>query len=406
MTPREPVAVVGAGVKCPVGETVEEMWSALLDGQAAGRVYAHDQLPAGIRVIVAGVDGFDPREYVRVLDMRTMDRTQLLAIAAADDALAGVARPEPRRCAVVVGTAHGAGASIEHSVLSVTRTGAHGLSPLAAPTAMTSSIAAALAMRYGFEGRCLTVATACAASADAVGVGAEMIRSGAADLVLAGGVEAPIYLTSVVGFGRTGATSRRETAEGASRPFDRDRDGFVLSEGAAFVVLQRRADAEAAGAPVQGLVLGYGSTCDAFHISAPREDGRCVRDCIEVALADAGVGAGEIDHVNAHGTSTRRNDLAEGRVIESMYGRAAPPVTAVKGATGHLIGGSGALEAIVTLRTLQHGLVPPTAGHENLDAELNLDLVTGKPRAVDAALAVSHSFGFGGANAVLVLGRA
>jgi 3-oxoacyl-[acyl-carrier-protein] synthase II len=306
---------------------------------------------------------------------------------------------------VVVGTAHGAGASVEQSARSVAAKGKHGLSPLAAPTAMTSSIAAGLAMRYGFEGRCLTVCTACAAGADAIGVGTELLRSGAADLVLAGGVEAPLYLTSVIGFGRTGATTRSPVPEGASKPFDRDRDGFVLSEGSAFVALQRSADAAAAGARVEGLVLGYASTCDAFHISAPRKDGRCVRDCIELALADARIGPDDVDHVNAHGTSTLRNDLAEGRMIEQMYGRAAPPVTAVKGATGHLIGASGALEAIVTLRTLRHSLVPPVAGHRVRDPGFDIDVVTAEPRKVDAELAVSHSFGFGGANAVLVFGR-
>ncbi|HEY8092327.1 MAG TPA: beta-ketoacyl-[acyl-carrier-protein] synthase family protein, partial [Acidimicrobiales bacterium] len=230
------------------------------------------------------------------------------------------------------------------------------------------------------------------------------LRRGAADLVLAGGVDALLTYTIVSLFLRMEVMSTNiEHPEIASRPFDQDRDGLVLGEGAGFVVLQRYDDAVADGRPILGVVTGYGSCADAHHLVAPDEQGLGARRAMELALADAGTAPHAVSHVNAHGTSTRLNDLTEGRALTALFAGAVPPVTAVKGTTGHMIGGSGAVECIATLRALRERVIPPVAGLRNLDPEVALDVVMGEPRAIGAGPALSNSFGFGGHDAVLAL---
>jgi 3-oxoacyl-[acyl-carrier-protein] synthase II len=279
-----------------------------------------------------------------------------------------------------------------------------GLSPFTVPLMMVNSAVAHLAIRYGFEGPCRAVSSACASGADAIGEGAELLRRGAADLVLAGGIEAVLSLWSVLSFYRTGALTASTDPARASRPFDLHRDGFVLAEGAGFVVMQRLADAQAQKREVLGLVCGYAANCDAHHLVAPREDGELARRCAELAIADAGISPADIGHINAHGTSTRRNDLAEARAMTAVFDGQPPPVTAVKGVTGHMISASAAVEAIVSLMSLRNGLIPPVAGYQVADPEIGLDVVAGAPRPAMARYAMSNSFGFGGHNAVLVLG--
>jgi len=399
-------AVVGAGVKTPAGSTPDQLWANALAARSGIAAYQDPRLPASVAVVAGQVTGFDPLDYAGPADATRLDRLHLLAIGAADDALAGIDRPPPDRCAVVCGVGYGAAASLEELHRTVVEHGIRGLTPFSVPLNMANSAAAHLAMRYGFQGACLTISTACAAGADAIGQGLELLRRGEADLVLAGGVDAPLTLTPVLSFYRMGALTASLDPALASRPFDRDRDGFVLGEGAGFVVLRRAGDADRDRAAVLGRVTGYRATCDAFHIVAPRSDGVSARRCAELALVDAGIDTGQVGHVNAHGTSTPRNDVAEARAMTELFDGRPPPVTAVKSVTGHMIGGSGAVEAIVTLLSLRDGLVPPVAGYRTPDPDIGLDVVAGQPRKVSAQYAISNSFAFGGHNAVLVLAAA
>jgi 3-oxoacyl-[acyl-carrier-protein] synthase II len=249
------------------------------------------------------------------------------------------------------------------------------------------------------------VSTACASGASAIAHGVVLLRGGAADLVLAGGADSLLTYSALAGFVRLDVMSRQvECPELASRPFDQNRDGFVMGEGAGFVVLQRAADVSATGQQVFGYVLGHASTADAFNLVAPCPDGRSALACMRLALADAGVTIDDLSHVNAHGTSTVPGDSSEGIALSSLSGTTRVPLTAVKGTTGHLIAGSGAVEAIVALRSLQARLVPPVAGLRQIDSRIDLDIVRDVPRPIGLGPALSNSFGFGGMNTALVLG--
>jgi 3-oxoacyl-[acyl-carrier-protein] synthase II len=402
-----PVAVVGAGVKAPGGNTVDELWASLRAGRSTAARFTDPRFGPSVRVLACRVEGFEPLDYLKPAEVRRTDRSHHLAIGAAQDAVDEAGDrgwPPPERRAVVCGVGYGVAQLVERQVSTLFDHGLKGVSPLAIPMAMPSSVAAHLSLRFGLAGRCHTVSTACASGTDAVGVGAELLRHRAADLVLAGGVDALLTYSIVSMFLRMEVMSTNvEQPDLASRPFDADRDGFVLGEGAGFVVLQRLDDAVAEGREVLGIVAGYAAAADAHHLVAPEQDGAGALRCLCGALADAGLEPADIGHVNAHGTATRLNDLAEGRALAALFEGTAPPVTSVKGTTGHLIGGSGAVEAVVALRTLRERLVPPVAGLRRLDPEIPLDVVTGASRPIGAGAALSTSFGFGGHDAALVL---
>src|SRR5215831_1161112 len=402
---RVPVAVVGAGVKTPAGNDVGELWENLCAGRPSTEVFEDDRLPQGAAALVCRVSGFDPGAYLTSVEVRRLDRSHALAIGAAADALGQCGElPDPARRAVVCGIGLGAASTYEEQVSRLLERGAHGVSPLTIPMVMPSSVAAHLSLRFGFEGPCLTVSAACASGAAAIGEGVELLRRGAADVVLAGGVDSLVGYGAMCCFMRLDAMSRNVSCpELASRPFDVDRDGFVMGEGAGFVVLQRRADVSATGPEPLGLVVGHASTADAYHLVAPSPAGDGAVRCMELALADAGADPSDVAHVNSHGTSTVLNDRAEAVALGTLFGRACPPVTASKGATGHMIGGSGAVEAIVSLTSLRHRLVPPVAGLRRLDPEFELDAVFGAPRRGAPGYALSNAFGFGGTNTALVL---
>ena len=405
---RQPIAVVGIGLKAPGGLTVEQLWDSLCTGHSTARPYVDDRLPASSRVLTCSVEGFEAAAYLGPADVRRLDRCHQLAIGAAQDAIdaLGGDLPAPDRCATVCGVGFGATNTWEQQHIRLLDGGLRALSPLAIPMVMPNSVAAHLSIRFGFRGSCMTVSSACASGAAAIGEGVELLRRDAADLVLAGGADAMLSYNAICSYLRLDAMSRNvEDPDRASRPFDADRDGFVLAEGSGFVVLQRPEDAVAAGRRVIGLVRGYGSNADAHHIVAPSPGGEGALRCMRLALRDAGIGPGEVSHVNAHGTSTTLNDAAEAAALVELFGGDGPPVSAVKGTTGHMIGGSGAVEAIVALVSLQRGLAPPIAGLRNLDPGCRIDAVQDQPRplAKDGAV-LSNSFGFGGSNACLVLG--
>jgi 3-oxoacyl-[acyl-carrier-protein] synthase II len=269
---------------------------------------------------------------------------------------------------------------------------------------MPNATAALVAIHHGFTGPNIAVATACATGAHAIGEGARMVREGMADVVVCGGTEACITPVTMAAFARMGALSKNPDPSVASRPFDDDRDGFVMGEGAAFLVLEPYERAVARGAAILGEVAGYGMTCDAHHITAPIEDGSGALAAIELALADAGVAPSAIGHVNAHGTSTPHNDSSEAAAIAKVFGAGGVPVTSGKGVTGHLIGAAGAVEGVAALLSVDRGIVPPTANHHHTD--LPVDVVAGEPRTIERSPAVSTSFAFGGHNVALVFAPA
>jgi 3-oxoacyl-[acyl-carrier-protein] synthase II len=402
---RVPVAVAGAGVKTPAGNDVGELWENLCAGRPSAEVFDDDRLPQGAAALVCRVTGFDPAAYLTPIEVRRLDRSHALAIGAAADALGQCGElPVPARRAVVCGTGLGAASTYEEQVSRLLERGARGVSPLTIPMVMPSSVAAHLSLRFGFEGPCLTVSAACASGAAAIGEGVELLRRGAADMVLAGGVDSLVGYGAMCCFMRLDAMSRNVSCpELASRPFDTDRDGFVMGEGAGFVVLQRLEDVCASGPEPLGLVFGHASSADAHHLVAPSPDGEGAFRCMALALADAGLQPCDLAHVNAHGTSTVLNDRAEAAALTALLAASGPPVTAVKGSTGHMIAGSGAVEAIVSLVSLRHRLIPPVAGLRTVDPDFDLDIVQETPRQGPPGYALSNSFGFGGTNTALVL---
>ena len=403
---RPRVVVTGMGVKAPGGLTVDELWASLMEPRPAAApvtLFDASELSVGVACEVAG---FDPEPYVGPKEVRRTDRVALLGIAASSDALAAATATapldvEPVRCGVVAGSGIGGIRTLEQQILTYAEKGPSKVGPFLVPMMMANATAALIGIRNGFSGPNTAVATACATGANAIGEGARLVRDGMADVVIAGGAEACVTPVTMAAFARMGALSRNPDPAAASRPFDDDRDGFVMGEGAAFVVLERYDNAVARGAEILGEVAGYGMTCDAHHITAPIEDGSGAVAAIEMALADAGLPASAIGHVNAHGTSTPHNDSAEAAALAKVFGPRAVPVTSGKGVTGHLIGAAGAVEAVAALVAADRGLVPPTANHAHTD--LPVDVVAGEARSIERAPAVSTSFAFGGHNVALVL---
>lgn len=408
MSPRPRVAVTGLGVKTPAGLTVEEAMETLLAGKSTAATLPELVEGRSPVTFACRVPGFDPSAYVAVRESRQMDRAAVLMLAAAIDAVraAGLAGAPGDELGVSVGIG-AAGLDVAAEVVRD-----HGAEPGEMPVytvlrIMANAPAARIGLRLGARKSCLTYSTACASGATAIGEAVRKIRDGELERVVAGGVDSAVSPLVLAAFSRVGALSQRnDDPAAASRPFDRDRDGFVMGEGAAALVLERWETAVARGAPILGEVLGYASTSDAHHIVAPVQDGSTAADCMRLALADAGLRPADVGHVNAHGTATVLNDRAEARGIAACFGDDMPPVTATKGVTGHLVGGAGAFEAAMGLVCAARGLVPPVA---NLgggpDADL-LDLVAGEPRRIAPAPVLSNSFGFGGHNACLVLAPA
>jgi 3-oxoacyl-[acyl-carrier-protein] synthase II len=406
---RPRVAITGVGVKTPAGLDADSFWAGLLAGRSvAGPIVGVELGDLPVR-IACQVKDFDPAKYLGAKEARRIDRVAQLGFAAAADALedAGCIAVDPARCAVVAGTGIGGITTLdEQEAVHLTR-GSSRVSPFLIPMMMPNATAALIGMQFGWTGPNLCVATACAAGAHAIGEAARLIRDGSADVVIAGGSEASIRPIAMAAFHRMGAMSaRQDEPERASRPFDVDRDGFVMGEGAAFVVLERLDQAVGRQAKIWGEVSGYGRNADAYHVTAPSPGGAGAAACMQAALADACLEPAAIGHVNAHGTSTPLNDAAEAEAIVKVFGGDAPPVTSIKGVTGHLIGAAGAAEAVAALLSLNHGLIPPTANHERTDPAIDLDVVAGSPRSVASRPVLSTSFGFGGHNAALVLAGA
>lgn len=402
------VVVTGMGVIGPAARGTTAVWETVLAGKATAQ---HDPvlMEIGTPVTIAcHVPDYDPDAELGRGASRRMDRYTHLALLAAGDAVADAGLDgdavDLDRVGVLLGSGIGGAHSWDDEYPRFLDKGPGRVSPLFIPKMLSNSAAGVVAMRTGARGPNMTVNTACAAGASALHLARDMLRSGAADAVVAGGVEAGITPLAVSAFAQMGALSRNSDPSGASRPFDEARDGFVMGEGAAVLVLERRADARARGAQVYASLVGAGASADAHHLTAPPEDGGGAVLAMRRALADAGVQPGDIGFINAHGTSTPLNDVAEARAVRTVYGDATDglPVTSTKGVTGHLLGAAGAIEAILTIFSLREGVVPPTANLDRQDPDIDLDVVHGSARSVRAELAMSNSFGFGGQNAALV----
>lgn len=404
---RPRVVITGIGLQSPAGVGLETVWSTLLAGKSmAGPIRRFDAAPLAVR-FGCEIRDFDPVPYLGTKDSRRVDRAAQLGFAAAADALADAGDPgvDPARGGVIAGTGIGGLITLEEQVKIYLEKGPDRVSPFFVPMMMANATAGIIGIQLGWTGPNLCISTACAAGANAIGEATRLIRHGYADAVMAGGTECAITPPAVAAFARMGALSKRNDEPAlASRPFDADRDGFVMGEGAAMVVLERSDRAAARGARIYGEVAGYGTNSDAFHITAPSQGGAGAAACMQLALDDAGITADAIGHVNAHGTSTDLNDAAEAEAIRKVFGDSPPPVTSTKGVTGHLIGAAGAFEAIASIQAARTGVVPPTANHQRLgDDMVEIDVVHGEPRTIAPAPALSNSFGFGGHNATLVL---
>jgi 3-oxoacyl-[acyl-carrier-protein] synthase II len=403
------VAITGLGVKTPAGTDLATFWSTLAAGRStAAGITRYDPSDLPVR-FGCEVRDFDPTEHLGPKEARRVDRVTQLGFAAAVDALvdAGEHRCDPARSAVIVGTGVGGLITLEEQVGIYNAKGAARVSPFLVPMMMANATAGTIAMQFGWKGPNFCVATACAASANAIGEAARLIRDDSADIVMTGGSESCMTPTALSAFARmTALSTRNDDPEHASRPFDADRDGFVMGEGAAALVLERWDRAVQRGAHIYGEVLGYGRNSDAYHITAPSPGGEGAAACMQLALDDAGCSPAAVGHVNAHGTSTPLNDAAEAEAIRKVFGDTPPPVTSTKGVTGHLIGAAGATEAIACVLACANRAVPPTANLERLGDHIGLDVVAGAPRDLEPAPAVSNSFGFGGHNATLVLAPA
>jgi 3-oxoacyl-[acyl-carrier-protein] synthase II len=408
---RKRVVITGLGAVTPLGNDVSSFWAGLVAGRSgAGPITAYDASDQAVR-IAAEVKGFDPATLLGRKQARRTDRFAQLATVAADQAVADaglVFEDGGRRVGVIVGTGVGGITTLLANLDLMRERGPGRVSAMMVPMMMSNAGAVEIAIKYGLRGLSASLASACASGTNAIGEGAELIRRGAADVVVCGGSEAGLHPLTMAAFSNMRAISdRNDEPQRASRPFDADRNGFVAGEGAGVVILESLEHARQRGACIRAELVGYGTSSDAFHITAPDENGTGAALSMALALQDAGLGPEEIDYINAHGTSTLLNDAAETRAVRTVFGRHAyrVPISSTKSMIGHLLGAAGAVEAIVCVKTLETGLIHPTINYETPDPDCDLDYVPNQARQMGPRMALSNSFGFGGHNATLILAR-
>ncbi len=384
--PGRRVAVTGIGVVSCCGVGSESLWSGLLGDPPQGERRVRD---------------FDPERWFTAKEARQVDRFAQFSVAVASMAVedAGELDADPGRSGVVIGTGVGGLESLESQIQVFAEKGPRRVSPRLVPMMMSNAGAAAVSIRMGWHGPSETVTTACAAGAHSIGYAARLVASGRCDVAIAGAAEAGMTPVAIAAFGNMTALS----SSGQSRPFDIRRDGFVMTEGAGALILEAMDHAVARGARIYGEIAGSASTADAHHITAPIPGGSGAAACMTLAMEDAGIRPDQVGHINAHGTSTPLNDIAESDAIAKVFGSAPPPVTSIKGITGHGLGACGAIEAVAVLLSIEHAFIPPTAGYEQPDPEIHLDVVSSPGRPWEPGPVLSNSFGFGGHNGCLVI---
>ena len=406
------IVVTGVGAVTPIGDTVDATWDAMRHGRGGiARITRFDPTPYESQM-AGEVKDFDPTKYMDRKDARRTDRFAQFAVAAASQALTDGkvdATKEPERIGVSIATGVGGLETLVEQVLLMEKRGPSRLSPFLVPMLMANAGSAQVSMQFGLKGPNLTHVSACASSAHAIGECAAIIDRGQADIMVAGGAEAAVLPLAIGAFSTMHAMSRRnDDPEHASRPFDKDRDGFTLSEGGAAVILEEREHALARGARIYGELVGYGATADAYHITSPSPEGEGNARSMRMALKEAKLEPTAIDYINAHGTSTQPNDREETAAIKQVFGAHAYKllVSSTKSMTGHLLGAAGALEAIACLLALRDGCIPPTINYQTPDPALDLDYVPNTARPKEIKTALSNSMGFGGHNATLIFTKA
>ncbi|MCC5947467.1 MAG: beta-ketoacyl-[acyl-carrier-protein] synthase family protein [Nitriliruptoraceae bacterium] len=408
------VVVTGLGIISPAGRGLDDAWNGVLSGRTGAAVDPKLTEMGTPVTLACRVPDFDPDAELGRGSSRRLDRFTHLACIAAREALhhAGltdgdeetIVHADPDRVGVMIGSGIGGAETWASEYPNYLEKGPKRTSPMFVPKMLSNTAAGTIAIRSHARGPNMTVNTACAAGASAIHLGRDMIRSGAADVFIAGGVEAGITGLSVSAFAQMGALTKNPDPATASRPFDVDRDGFVIGEAAGIVVLESAEHAAARGATRYATVAGAGASADAFHATAPPDDGGGAVLAIRRAVEDSGLALGDIGHLNAHGTSTPLNDAAESKALRTVFGAYTDGivVTSTKGVTGHTLGAAGAIESIFAIQALRHGLIPPTANLVNQDPEIDLDVVSGEAREVHLQAVLSTSMGFGGQNAALV----
>ena len=403
------VVVTGLGVICPVGIGLDESWANLVAGRSGITRVTKIPIDGYPSQIAGEVKGFKPEEYMPAKLVKRLDPFVQLGIAAAkmavEDAGLEMDRLDAERVGVITGVGIGGLGTIEQYRDVLVNRGPKRVSPFFIPMAIPNMASGMVAIELGAKGPNTAVCTACAAGTHAIGEAFKTIARGAADVMITGGAESVITPLAFAGFSALKALStRNDEPERASRPFDRDRDGFVLGEGAGILVLEALDHALERGATILAEVVGYGLTGDAYHMTAPPDDGEGAARCMEMALEDAGLPPTAVNYVNAHGTSTALNDACETRAIKRVFGEHAYrlAISSTKSMTGHMLGGTGGVEAVFTVKAMVEGVAPPTINLENPDPECDLDYVPNEAREMEIDCAMSNSFGFGGTNAVLV----
>lgn len=409
---RKRVVITGLGCISPLGNTVDEAWQALLAGKSGAGPITHFDASQHKTRFACEVKNFDPAALFGSREARRMDRFTQFALAAAQQALAhsglDVNDSNRDRVGVVVGSGIGGIGTLSEQVGVMTEKGPDRVSPFLVPMMISDTAAGMTAIHLGVRGPNMAVVTACASGNNAIGEATEMIRRGAADAMLAGGAEAAIVPITIAGMNVMGALStRNDDPQAASRPFDKTRDGFVMGEGGVMLVIESLEHARARGANILAEISGYGTTDDAYHVSAPAENGSGAATCMKIAIEDAGLDVTEIGYINAHGTSTPLNDKSETAAIKTVFGEQAykVAVSSTKSMTGHMIGAAGAMEAMISTLVFQHNILPATINYTDPDPNCDLDYIPNNSRVASPRHIMSNSFGFGGHNATLVFSR-
>ncbi len=406
----EKIVITGMGTVNPLGLSVAESWKNAVGGISGVGPITHFDTTGWNVKIACELKGFDPENYMDTKEARRRDRFEQMGTAAAKEALAQsgleITDANRARIGVVVSSAIGGMKSLQEAIFTLKKEGPRRLSPFLIPMLMPNGAAGLIAIDYGIQGPCFSVTSACASGADGIGMAWMMLRAGMIDAALTGAAEATICQTGVGAFDRIGALScHNDDYSMAPAPFDKNRDGLVMGEGAGILVLERESSAHARGAIILAELAGYSATADAYHVTAPDANGAGGAAAIKGALAIAGVNLDEIGYVSAHGTGTPLNDAAETKAIKAAFGEQAYSlsISSTKSMTGHMMGATGALEAIFCVQAVREGILPPTIHYETPDPECDLDYVPNKAREKEINVAISNAFGFGGHNAVLVI---
>jgi 3-oxoacyl-[acyl-carrier-protein] synthase II len=405
----EKIVVTGMGAICSIGNDLEQIWKNLLNGVSGiGSITLFN--PEGLNVqVVCEVKDFDPVLHISPKEGRRRDRYQHFAAVAVKEALSQsgliVTEENAPKIGVIISTGIGGVGSLEDGIRTLVEMGPRKVNPFVIPMLMANGASGLVGIDYGIKGPALSVSSACASGQDGIGVGWMMLRSGMVDVAIVGASEAPITQFGVAAFDKIGAISSRGINDHTPSPFDKNRDGLVVGEGAGVMVLETESHAKARGAEIFAEIAGYSATADAYHITAPHEEGVGGSRAILGALTIAGIDVHEVDYINAHGTGTQLNDVAETRAIKNAFKDKAYdiPVSSTKSMTGHMMGATGALEAIICVQAVNNNVLPPTINYLEPDPECDLDYVPNEARDANVRVAITNAFGFGGHNAVLVI---